>query len=353
MSATSTLEVTPNIEKIAQSAFRLVSSGQSGFKKDGTGEDGKPAIYLRHGKSMSVNPKSRLFLGKGNGFMPIQYVPGADTIYENDYYVDKEGALVCGSITEDEAKKKGYTKKLGLKSQGYNLKEEYARAMELDIKFENGILYLDKYADDPMLVKFMQENELNIQAPRAKENRNPHRLTMFMFEPMVAELDALKSKKVVDFDGNVEAMLLVKGLRTQRPDKSYSYNEIKMDALLAITEQGIGLAAGQVAQKFEILAQMAQRAGAAFYQVVTEQINETIATIQTAIELEVLAFSGAEAKMVKDGAKTSVYTVQKTAPSSTDMVEELAWYFIGNNIGQAGYSVLCTELEAAKLKKQQ
>jgi hypothetical protein len=93
------------LDKLSTTVFEIISRGKSQWVKEGTGpEYGTPAQRLSTNRTMMLNPDSRLYLGKDNGYMPTQYIIGADTHYVNDYYEDKEGRLVLERLTADQAK---------------------------------------------------------------------------------------------------------------------------------------------------------------------------------------------------------------------------------------------------------
>lgn len=249
------LEKYPGLEKYVANTFEIVRRGKSGFVKDGTGGDtGVPAQHMSTSQFMMLEPISRLYLGKGKGYMPTQYVIGAPTIYQNDYFEDKDGALVTDRVSAEEAKKKGYQFRPGLKSLGYDLKEEYARTMSLEIGFKFGQLDVRTFGDDPMLLRFIMEHEQNEAAPNASDNKDPKRLKLFQFRPSIPELKAAKAKIVENFDADLEALTLVQKARTKNTDGSYSYNEPLLNTYLAILEDGRRLMEGEVIQKFETVA---------------------------------------------------------------------------------------------------
>lgn len=340
------------LDKISTTVFDIVTRGKSQWVKEGTGpEYGTPAQHLSTNRTMMLNVDSRLYLGKNNGYMPTLYVVGADTHYVNDYYEDKEGRLVLERVTPEQAKAKGYTAKRGLRSQGYDLKEEYRKSMDLGICFEFGKLDVRKYGDDPLLLRFVEEHEQNENAPRAKENRDAKRLKLFQFRPSIPELEASQSDNVVKFDADLEAMQLVAKTRTKGANNMYTYNEDWLDAILAIIEDGKTLEAGAVIQKFDLVAQWARHDGAEFIHLVNLALEETKADIQFAEQFKVIAFGGKEVKYTEGGpgAKTIMEFKKPTADKET-LVEELTLFLLGTKEGQAHYQEIARQTEVAKLK---
>jgi hypothetical protein len=337
------------LDKLSTTVFEIISRGKSQWVKEGTGpEHGTPAQHLSTNRTMMLNPDSRLYLGKGNGYMPTLYVAGADTHYVNDFYEDKEGRLVVERLTPDQAKNKGYTSRRGLRSQGYDLSEEYRKSMDLGICFEFGQLDVRKWGDDPLLLRFVEEHEQNENAPRAKENRDAKRLKLFQFRPSVPEMEAAKSDNVVKFDADLEALQLVAKTRTKGGNNSYVYHEEWLNAILSIVEDGKTLGAGEVIQKFDLVAQWARHDGAEFIRIINNAFDEAKMDIQLAEQLKVINFGGKEVKFVDGGGKTIMEFKKDTAEKEA-LVEELMLFLIGSTEGQLHYSEIARLTEVAKL----
>lgn len=336
--------------KFSTTTFVLVGKGSSSFVKDGTGGDtGIPAQRLTHGKMLFLEMRSRRYLGAGNGYRKTQFVSGAPTIYVDDYYEDEKGNLVLTAETPESAKKAGYQFRPGLRSLGYNLDDEYRRSVDLGIGFEFGRLELSKYGEDPALLRFVMEHESNVEAPLASENKDPRRLRLFDFKPLRAEVEAQKSTAVENFDADFEAMEYAKSLRSQS-NGGYSYDEAKMDAVLSILSEGVGLNAGDTLQKFKIIAEYAKRSGAAFISLVNKAFSEYRMQIALAEQFKVLVFAGSEAKLKKETAMVSICSF--TSPESKEAcIEELTIFFIGTANGQADYREMERQIDLAKRDK--
>jgi len=340
--------VSDDLKNVATKAFKLCRTGKSGFKKDGTGENGIPAEYLTSGKTLFLEPISRLYLGAGKGYMPTQYVVGANTHYINDYYEDKDGKLVLGNVSADEVKKHGYQMRPGLKSQGYDLRVEYGRSIELGMCFDAGIMNLGKFGDDPVLLRFVMEHEQNEEAPRAAENKDPKRIKLFTFKPLIKERDAAKAKSVENLDENIEALQLVQKIRT-KTTAGYSYNEEKLNAILTILDEGVGIGSGEVAQKFEIVIKYAQKDGAAFLGIVKGTFDEYKLKIAVAQELEVLTLSATGAALLQDTKNETIYTF-KADSTKDEIIDELSTYFIGSPKGRQEYNEMVRLSDSARIK---
>lgn len=347
-----TIERSAAMDKFATTTFRVCKTGKSSFVKDGTGGDtGIPAQVLNTGKTLFVEPISRLYLGRGKGYMETQYVIGASTTYKNDYYEDKDGNLVLESltITKPQAEEKGYHWRPGLRSLGYDdakLRQEYGRSMELAICFEFGRLELSKYGDDPVLLRFIMEHEQNRMAPNQSENRDPKRLKLFMFEPLVLEMDAKKSKAVENFDEDLAAMQFVQEMRT-KTEAGYKYDTDMLNAVMNILQEGINLGDNDVNQKFEIAVRLSKKDGATFMELVNGVFGDYRTAIAVGEQLGVLEFGATEVKLVSDN-KRDLYTFKK-ASSKADCIKELTLFFLSGNQGQGEFAEMTRLTEVAKL----
>lgn len=352
---TSTIEKSETVKKIINTTFELCGTKKSSWVKEGTGMGTNvPAKNLHHSKIMFMPMFSRLYLGKGNGYRETMYVIGANTTYVDDYYEDKQGKLVLEPMTKELAEKKGHQFRPGLQSQGYDVKNtidrwsaENRRAMGLSICFEDGRLELSKYGDDPVLLKFINEHEQNKFAPRAEENRDPSRLKLFMFQPLVRENKAAKAKIVESFDDSLEAMTFVAGLRKKVKD-GYEYNEAEMDAVLTILQDGVGLLAGEVNQKFEIILRTAGRDGKTFMDIINATRDDYKMEIGIAESVKVLTYSATEAKLTREGKTEAIYTF-KNGTEKESMVNELITYFLSEAKGDNDFNEMKRYSEIAKI----
>jgi hypothetical protein len=344
------------IEKIIHTTFELATTKQSQWLKEGTGPGTNlPAKKLHHSKVMFIPVYSRLYLGKGKGYRETAYVIGANTHYVEDYCLDKNGELVLDPIKNaKEADDKGYSYHLGLRSQGFALNNtidkwsaETRKSMGLSICFEDGRLELSKYGDDPVLLRFIMEHEQNKFAPRAQENRDPSRLKLFMFQPLIRENKAAKAKIVETFDDSLDAMTFVGKLRT-KTEKGYIFDEAQLDAVLNILEDGIGLAPGEVNQKFEIVARAAKTDGRTFMSIINGTMNDLRMEVGTANTLDVLTYTATDAKLTIEGKKGSIYTFKK-GTEKAGMVDELILYFLSGEKGKNDYNEMKRQTEIAKI----
>lgn len=345
------LERPVGLDKFTQNVFQLCGSKRSSWLKEGTGgESGIPAQYMHTSNILFLDIKSKLYLGKDKGYMPTQYVIGASTHYVNDYWLGQDGNPVFDKLTKEQGQAKGYEFQVGLLSiyTQKGLVEEEGRSKRLGICFEKGILDLRKYADEPVLRKFIWEHDQNKMAPNAAENKDPKRLKLFMFEPVIKESKAAKSKVIEQWDDNVRAILFVDKLRT-KTSGGFAYNESALDAVLSIIQEGVGLAIGEVNQKFEIAAKSARVDGVMFMKMIDEAMSDYRLEIGKATDLNVVEYGANEVKMVVDGKKRILLAFKKETKKD-DMLDELVLHLLGSPLGKSDYKELKRASETAKIK---
>lgn len=346
-------ETQEKLKKFTATTFTLVKSKNSGFLKDETGVNGVAPVYLNTSKSHMLLMASRLFLGTGNGYMHTQYIVGAPTHYLNDYYEDGEGNLVLESLflTAQQATEKGYQFRPGLKTLYNNdqkaLNLELGNSNRLGVCFENGILELGKYSSDPVLLRFVNEHEQNDDAPRAAENKDVKRSRLFQFKKLVKEQVAGKSRNVENFDADFQAMEFVATLRKKVRD-GYEYDKDMLTAVLTILEDGKGLGAEDVQQKFALIVKAAKADGAAFMGMINTAMDEIKMGISVAEKLKVLSFSAKEVKMMESGKDRVIYTFKKGA-EKVGAINELVLHFLSGPQGDSDYVELIRLTDVAKV----
>lgn len=354
--STEVLDRAVALEKIIHTTYELATSKQSQWIKNNTGGNtGQKEKRLSHAKVMTIPMYSRLYLGAGNGYRETMYVIGSNTHYVEDYCLNKDDELVLEPVKNaKDAEAKGYTYHLGLRSQGYDVNNnmdrwsvETRRAMDKNICFEDGRLELSKYGDDPVLRRFIDEHEQNKFAPRANENKDPSKLKIFMFQPLIRETKAAKSKIVETFDDILDATNFVGNLRTKTA-KGYNYDEAKMDAVLNILEDGIGLAPGEVVQKFEIIARASRADGRRFMDIINTAMDEIRMEIGTANTLNVLTCTATDAKLTIGGKKNTIYTFRNGSDKDA-IADELVLYFLSGEKGSQDYHEMKRQGEIAKI----
>ncbi len=347
----STVAAAPK-KAVRSRVFKLCNTKKSGWLKDETGgETGVPAQYMHTSNVCFLNIKSRLYLGEGLGYMPTMFVVGASTHYVDDYWEDKDGKFIFEKLTAEQGKEKGYNFRPGLLAiygeKRLEQEEGKSKRWKNGICFEKSVMDLTKYGDNPVLLRFVMEHEQNVNAPNAKENTDPSRVKLFMFEPLIPEKKASKDVSVEMFDENLAAMNFVSKLRTQTTE-GYSYDEEKMDAILAILQAGVGLGAGEVIQKFKIIVNAQKSDGAAFMKLMNSIMDEYRASIGTAAQLNVLETLATETKLIIDGKKRTATTF-KSDTTKEDIIDGLVLYFLGNAKGKNDYKEMRRATESAKI----
>lgn len=332
--------------------FVLCTKRASGWVKDGTGVRGVPEEYLNRGKSLLLDPMSTLYLGPSLGTMATQYVINAPTIYLNDYYERKDGSLVLESkiISAQEAKENDYQFRPGLKSLGYDLKEEFRRTSTMNnegICFDFGELNVTKYGSDPMLIKFLMEHSENTKSPRYDENPSSRRPKMLSFMPFVPEQKAAKEKIILNLDADAAAMEYVIKLR-RKVEGGFEYNEDLMDGILYILGAGAGLNKGDVMQKFIILVNYAKTDGALFMNTINKEFDGYRMNIGVAKSMKVINFNALGVQLNRKDKTTEIYAF-KDAKDDATCNDELATYFLGEAKGRSEYSEMMQLSEVAKI----
>ncbi len=356
MSEVTVLERPALVDKFIATSFKLCKAKNSRWLRDGTGADtGVPAQWKNTSNILILSIKSRLFLGKGKGYMPTMYIPNAPTHYVNDYWVERDGTPVFDKLTAEQAKERGLEFRQGLlalygenDSNGQrNLRTQEQISKGKNICFSNGELHLMKFGDDPVLLKFVNEHEQNKFAPNAADNPDRNRVTLFMFEPLIPEKKALKGKVVANFDVKRDATNFVDKLRTKNKD-GYLYNESKLDAILSILQEGIHLQAGEVNQKFEIIIKCADLDPAEFLKAINDTMEQYRIEVGKAESLNVIEYAPKEIKITIDG-KKKTFLAFNDGEKKDEMLNGLVLYLIGDKTGQEDFRELKRQTEMAKI----
>lgn len=332
MSATATMgpemQLSEAQKKSVEMVFELVNRSQSLWVRKGDERSPNPR-HLNSPKSLQLPITSRKYLGSGNGYAKIQYVPGANTHFVDDF-VDGDGKIAKG-----------------LKSQGYDLDAERARAMNMNIHFLFGKLDLRKFGEDPVLIAFVRDHENNMEstANTLPGGRDPRKLQKFNFKPLKKEEKAAKA--ISTFDEDVEAMILVSSMR-KKTAKGYEYNTLVLDAFCSIFEIGQGLSDEDSNQKMEPLIALAKRNGSGFLKAVEEVMTDYKQTIGLALKYQVISITSKEAKIAIGDQASSRELVGENQDAK---MKNLAYYFIGNQQGRQEYSSVCGEVELKKAEQ--
>lgn len=307
--------------------YELSKRGSSSWVKKGTEKDKNPQ-HLNCAKSILLEVRTKWNAGPGQGEIEIQYVPGAPTIFVNNY-VDANGE-----------------KQKGLRELGYDLKgEDLRRAVEENIKFVNGFLYLETYGglDNKTLLDFIEHHSSNEGSPNFKVKRNMN--TMFLFKPLVKEKQAANQLENLEIEN--EAHNLFTNLRT-KAGKGFEYDTAKIDAILGILEIGNGLQSNESSQKMLLIAPYIKNS-VKFMKVYNEAIENYKTTIKLAVTTKVIVFGKGEVKIHITNV-TPVITFELAKTTKDEQTEELVFHFLGTESGRITYSQLIGEVENKKLE---
>lgn len=309
--------------------FELVKHSNSAWIKKGQEGSNNPS-RLQSPKDLFVPMQSRVW--DGSRYLDTQYVIGAPTIYLNDRLIaDGKGE----TVTEK-----------GLRSLGYNLKEELYRSNNLQVRFIFGKLFLDKFGEDPTLLEFIQKHEDNEERPH-NDKRDPRKMTLFTFKPLHKE--AKSANRIFNMDADIEAMEYIKPLR-RKVDGGFKYNKEMIEVLLNIFDAGAGLEEGDMNQKMEIIYRMAKHDGPTFMRVINESLDGYRMAIAKATKFKVLSLTSKEASMTVDNKKRTLLTF--TSGSEAENTDKLTYYFINAIQGQNDYAELNSQVQIALIASQ-
>lgn len=267
---------------------------------------------------------SRHYLGAGQGYVPTQYIPGANTIFVEDY-IDDDGK-----------------QQLGLKSQKYDLLAEANRAKGIAIKFEKGLLDLRKYGSNPTLTLFLNTHESNSESP-AGMNKNATINRIHTFAPLKAEEKAVK--RSVKFEDSMDAMDIVRSLRTKDGDKAYKYNEAKLHAIVTIMGFTQKLGPNDLAQRFETVMMAATANPLEFKEIVETGLAAVETMIAKAIATDILTMSATNVKMKLPNTEAVEIYKFKSEVKADQRTQALAYHLLGNPEAKSHRQSIQAEVE--------
>jgi hypothetical protein len=331
-----------DLEQHKSEIYEIVNRTDSDWVKKGTEKYVNP-VKINSAKTHNLPVRSRVCLGKNKGYAETMYVLGAPTIFVEDLWVDKNGGLHALS----EQKKDGWELQRGLKSLGYNLQEEYKKSSSLWIRFEFGVLDLAKYGDDPILRRFVDWHENNVEAPNAKDNASGKN-RMWDFRAVQKAMKAEK-KLAGSLDAKKEAIDYVFGMRVAVANKPVVYNEQLIDATINRFDIKGGLEDLETyPQKLEVILQYADGNPQAFMDTIREQNEELKVKIVTAINLKVIAFVKNEV-ILHDDSKGGRTMYKAKATKLEEQITELCDFFY-TSVGEQEFNNMIILLEEAKSK---
>lgn len=336
--------------------FTLINRSDSDWTRKGTANTTNP-IHLNAPKTKNLSMTSVYCFGENNGYGKTMYVEGCPTIFVDDVYVDDKGNFQPSS-DHLKADKNGWKTQKGIRTL-YSLDEKgldrlRKTAIQKLIRFDFGILSLDKYGNDPTLQKYVECHEDNINAPNAKFNkRNANK--MWAFTHLQEEVKA--AKKLDNLDAETEALIYVSSLRTKTKE-GYTYtpaNIAKIDATLRMLDMKLGYQEEDYNQKHLAIKSVAAERPVEFIGLITDEYNAVRMTIAQGVELKVLEMPSKTNKVVKmnfaEGKEKGKSRDLITASSDNyeEQVMELSIYFLTDK-GTTDYRDLTLWCDAAKMK---
>lgn len=316
--------------------FVLVNRSDSDWTLRSTLNTPNP-IHLNAPKTKNLTMTSMYCFGKEEGYAEIMYLEGSPTIFVNDVFVDKDGAY-HPTTDHQKAEKDGWKLKKGIRTL-YTLDEKGLAqkrkiAVQKLIRFDFGILSLDKYGGDPTLLEYVNCHEDNINAPNAKFNtRNSNK--MWAFASLQEEKKA--AKKLDTLDSEADALMYVASLRTKVKEGGYTYDQAninKIDATLRILDMKLGFQDGDNSQKHLAIRGVAAGNPVQFMEIINSEFDDMRMAIAKGIELKVLEMPSKTDKVVrmitgeKDDKKVKRDLITVSGDNSEDRIMELSIHFM-------------------------
>lgn len=288
----------------------------------------RQAKTINSAKIINLSVKSRWRAGGNLGNVDTQYVPGAPTIFVNDY-VDAQGNVQPGL-------KKLYP-------GGELEREQYNRGVKAGICFVDGYLFLENFGgkDNRLLLEFVYHHALNEGGPNFLLQRDLN--SVLLFKPFQPEKKAELS--LVNMEKERDGMNLFFSARSP----SGEYHVEKLNALLGMYGLGGGLSFEENAQKMQLLAPYAKLNPAKFADDWAKETEEYRVSIGVATSLGVLAFTSKDVKM--NIGSEMVNLVSLNSAKADDANESLIYYFMGTEAGKRDYSRMTGEIEVQKIAK--
>ncbi len=280
-------------------------------------------------KYTALDTRSRYDAGK-EGMLETQYVPGAATIHLNNV-ADKDGNI-----------QKGLLETYGREALRGEL---YRQAVQEDIKFVDGILFLEHYGglSNQRLVDFINNHQFNEGGRNFKRNgrMNP----LFLFRPILKEKKAAASLDKLDVE--FSAYELLKSLSSEN-GKTREYDTAKINAILNILQEGLELADNESGQKLLLIRSFIHRNAVAFMEVYNDAVNESTEAIKVATSVGAVTFTD-KAASIKVGDLLPI-NIDLKKTKREDQIEELSFYLIGTQEGRILNMQIGAEVEKKKIE---
>lgn len=315
-----------NIEDLP-TTYEIVNRSASQWRQKNP-RPGEQPKTINSSKIMDLSLRSRWNAGKGIGNVDIMYVPGADTIFVNDY-IDEDGKLQPGLKTQYP--------------NGELNKEQYRRACQAGICFVDGYLFADTWGgkNNPLLLQYLHLHQFNIASPNYVMQRDM--MGMFLFKPLVPEAKAEVNLSVFDYLDKATSLLA-----SVRSGKEY--DTAKLNALLGVFSIGAELGPNANGQKMELLVPFATGKPKMFVEEVEKQTNQVRMDIATAQTLGILAITSKDVKMTVTGQpEASILSFKSKDMNDEARAQALIYHFLGGSKGKLEYSLLRAEVENKKM----
>lgn len=287
---------------------------------------------IKTAKFLSIAMESRWNGGKGVGELKTQYVQGAPTIFVNDY-------------VEGNEHKKGLRSLYGQDALTTELKRQ---SIEEDIKFVDGILFLEHYggAANKALIDFIEHHEFNENAPNYKMKRNMN--SIFKFKPLLKEKKA--AAEVGQIDVEFEAYKLLNSLSNEKGGKR-EYDTNKINAILGIFGEGGDLDENQSGDKLLLLRAFVKRNASGFLAAYKEAIAEYEKALKVAISLKVVTLEPkAKGASIKLTGIEEPFKVELNSEKEGENFNDLILYFLGTTEGKMRWEQVLVESDTKRIE---
>ena len=268
--------------------YTIVNKKNSAYQKQTFKDEKNPTtgVFKNSPKFIFLPLESYCYLGENGseGRVDTMYIRSAPTIFKDDVYYDKDKNFHVCNISEDEAKKKGWTLQKGLislKRIDTDAKLESAKksSKAMRIGFEEGLMVLDKYGNDANLKRFIDYHHQNTKSP----NYVPPAFTLFVFASL--EEEKIAESQIGPIEAVADATNYSKNLRTAVGKKDFKYtdaNKAKINATLRLIDQD-NFAEENYSQKHLAINNFAINSPIIFMEIIESGFEEKRAVIATGL----------------------------------------------------------------------
>lgn len=263
-------------------------------------------VAINTSKSRSIPFTSRMVINADGQAVQTQWIPGANTIFVNDY------------LLEDGSKMPG------LRSLGYDLKEELRKVSAKPLLFDaTGYLYAETYSPDPMLGYFLQTHDYNQDAPFKSKAGGV--ISFLMFKQVKREVKNQKTLERIVAKGDI--MKEIYSLYETTPS-GIVYNTTKINAIAALL--GISGQLAEPSDRYNAIVQIGEGNTGNYKTLVEGGLNELKLDLGKAVMHKVLSVGKDNVKMVTEGKPVVILTFKE----GEDGLTELCYHILGNDGGK-------------------